>query len=163
MKPSTQNRLIAMERELLDARTHSLRTSTKWARRFPSVPGVYAVWDSSTGDVVYVGETSCLQDRMVDLGRWENHTCRRKLGKSLGCDGADESGLTRKMAARYRVAAIPVSFGRREFEEYLRRRWAKTLLNKRSPRVAKNAAYDWVAPSRPQLEKSGPRAFTVAV
>ena len=108
-------------------------------------PGVYAIWDMRSRVVIYVGETSCLRDRLADLGRWHNHTCRRKLAVELGFRRTQARELSSAMAARYALRFIEVPFGRTELEEFLRLRWRQTLINSPSKRLLRGPHYGWVA------------------
>jgi hypothetical protein len=115
-----------------------------WAADIPAAPGVYALWDSSSGTMVYVGETSSLRHRMRDLGRSVNHTCRRKLAVRHNLIDASEVELSAMIGRLYVLSFLPVSLGRLELEEYLSLRHVATLLNSPGRRLLRGSSYDWV-------------------
>src|SRR5438045_6533852 len=98
MDQTSRDKLIEMERQLIESARRPLCGEGDWGEGIPSAPGVYAVWHSKRDEIVYVGQTTGLYQRMSDLGRWRNHTCRRKLGVALGHDGSDERRLSAKLA-----------------------------------------------------------------
>jgi hypothetical protein len=151
MNETIRQTLSSMEAELQRAPTRPLCSAHDWATDVPLSPGVYAVWEVESRDVLYVGETTCLRDRMRDMGRWENHICRRKLAGKLGFGRSDESVLSTALAERYVLAYLPVALGRVELEEYLSLRWQETLINSPSRRLRRGTQYDWVQPVRPRL------------
>lgn len=136
-----------MEQKLLQAPRRSLCGSGNWTEDVPVTPGVYAVWHTKSGALVYVGETSCLHKRMADIGRWRNHTCRRKLGAQLGFGGQDERALSSALARDYTLSFLAVDFGRTELEEYLYIRWRETLINSPPRRIFLTNQYAWVTPA----------------
>lgn len=155
MDENTRSTLRSLEIVLLNAEPTPLCGSAVWAADIPMLPGVYAVWDVRSRDVVYIGATSCLRDRMLDFGRWKNHTCRRKLGRKLGFDDSDEVALSAALAKRYVLSFVPVFLGRSELEEYLYLRWRETLLNSPPRRLERGTQYRWVKASRPRLRTIG--------
>jgi len=98
---------------------------------FPRNPGVYCVFED--GDLIYVGETGDLNERMRDLLDTRSHTLRRSLGKAKFGDHPAyqpaspsvkfpqeiESLLTQFMLEHLKVKAAPVILGRKEIEEKL--------------------------------------------
>ena len=144
MNPQFRTMLRTMERKLTNSARRPLCAGIGWTDGIPDSPGVYVVWQAKSGKPVYVGETACLSKRMADIGRWRNHTCRRKLGERLGHDGSDELMLSMAFAARYMLSFLPVAFGRTEFEEYLYLRWRRTLVNSPPMRIHYTSQYDWV-------------------
>jgi hypothetical protein len=115
-----------------------------WAADVPASPGVYALWDLSSGELVYVGETASLRDRMRDLGRSVNHTCRRKLAIRHKIVGASEEVISAAMSKHYLLSFLPVSLGRIELEEYLSLRHQRTIINSPGRRLLRGATYSWV-------------------
>lgn len=53
-----------------------------WAADVPAALGVYALWNLSSGEMIYVGETASLRHRMRDLGRSVNN--RKSIVNSPG-------------------------------------------------------------------------------
>jgi GIY-YIG catalytic domain len=148
MQETIKEELRSLEKNFLAAPRMILFDPSGWTDAIPQSPGVYAIWDRSTDKLVYVGETSCLRDRMKDLGRRVNHTCRRTLSKKLKLDSASEQFLSRAISKKYSLSYIEVHFGRTELEEYLVLRWRSTLINKRAFRLLSHDCYDWVKPQR---------------
>ena len=134
---------IALQR----APRRSVFVDGTWAADIPATPGVYALWDLSTAEMVYVGETASLRDRMRDLGRSINHTCRRKLAVRHKIVGASEQVISAAMSQHYVLSFLPVSLGRTELEEYLSVRHRRTIVNSPGRRLLRGSAYSWVEPA----------------
>ncbi len=117
-----------------------------WSSDIPAMPGVYALWDTSTGKMVYVGETSSLLHRMHDLGRSINHTCRRKLAAMHHLVDGSEDAISAVISKHYVLSYLPVSLGRAELEEYLSLRHRRTLVNSPGRRLLRGSSYEWVEP-----------------
>lgn len=151
MDQSTLKQLVSLEAALLAAPMRPLFSSPSWADDVPEAPGVYAVWDRHKGTVVYVGETTCLRDRMTDLGRWANHTCRRKLAKKHRWHRMSASDMSAALGKRYGMSFLTVPFGRLELEEYLSLRWKESLVNSPSKRVLRSGYYEHVERAKPTM------------
>src|SRR5215218_3975933 len=121
----------------------------RWVADVPTSPGVYVLSQRTSDCPVYVGETTNLRARMKDLGRYENHTCRRKLAKQLRIERGDEAILSTAIARTHTLSYLEVRLGRAELEEYLRVRWSKSLLN--APGRRHRVLYDWVDPEDCQV------------
>jgi hypothetical protein len=151
MYSQTRDTLAELERLLWEAPRRRLCESTGWAEDIPSLGGVYAVWEGNSNALVYIGSTVCLRDRMRDIGRKVNHTCRRKLAHRMKLQQASEADLSRALARRYTLSFLEVDFGRVELEEYLSLRWkSRQLINSPSRRILRSSQYGWV--------ESGPRS-----
>lgn len=162
MRLTVRRRLERLEAKLLSATPRRLFDAPDWARDVPAAPGVYALWDTHTRTVAYVGETASLRHRMHDLGRSVNHTCRRKIAGELGLIGVPESELSLAMGKRYLISTLPVDFGRAELEEYLTLRWRETILNSPGKRLHRGGRYAWVEPSLARLPAAVVRAARLA-
>ena len=147
MNETLNRQLETLERDLVEAQPMQLFSAPSWTESVPDVPGVYAVWSVTAKQPIYVGETSDLRARMRDLGRYANHTCRRKLSERLGVGPEDERVLSEAIAKEHAASLLPVEFGRRELEEYLRVRWKGPLLNSAGPRQQRR--FGWVQPKLP--------------
>jgi len=135
------------ERSITSAARRRLTASADWFADVPQRAGVYAIWDIDTAELVYVGETSDLRARFVDLGRYENHTFRRTAARLLRVPrAAGEEQLSAAMARRFEIGFCQVAFGRAEVEEYLILRYRRTLLNKPARRLLRGDQYAWVTP-----------------
>jgi hypothetical protein len=158
MRRSVRQRLERLEADVLAVAPRPLFAAHDWTRDIPTDPGVYVLWDSRSGDVVYVGETASLRLRMRDLGRSVNHTCRRKIAAALGLVGVPEAELSAAIGRRYLLSFLAVDFGRCELEEYLMLRWRDSILNAPGQRLHRSGRYDWVEPARPRLSRATLRA-----
>jgi hypothetical protein len=125
-----------------------IELTREWARRFPSVAGVYAVFDK--GELIYVGETGKISARMEDFLSSCNHVLRRSIGNRLF---ADEAGFRKAtahkgfpdhiealVAAYIRdhlvVTPVVVVFGRSEIEEHMTEKY-RPLYNSKGKRGSK--------------------------
>lgn len=141
--------LVRLEEQLLTAPRHRIFGGRDWRANAPREPGVYVLWDTRTGKVVYVGQSGNLWYRLSDLGRCVNHTCRRKMAAMLNLPASDDKTLSNAIARRYAISYIEVFIGRAELEEYLILRWRANALNRRSPRLEKGTRYHWVETMKP--------------
>lgn len=153
MDASVREQLESLEGTLLAAPVRSVLSSQIWADDVPAVPGVYAIWDGQTGHPIYVGETASLRERMIDLGRTVNHTCRRKIIDILKLAGRPEPEISLAMSKRYFLSFIPVFLGRAELEDYLALRWRQTILNQPAVRLVRGDMYRWVQPTNPTMKR----------
>lgn len=158
MDAQTRDTLRRLEADIFDAPRYRLLDGRDWAREVPPDPGVYVVWDKTLDEPVYVGETSSLAHRMRDIAHWENHTCRRKLAAVLKIARGDEHALSAALAEAYTISFLALSFGRVEFEEYLRVRWGKSVINSPARRMAR--VYAWVPAALPREQRPRPRRAT---
>lgn len=102
--------------------------SDSWPAEVPDAPGVYLIWNRAS-ELVYVGETANLRERMKDICRTCNHTCRRKVGRvEFGAtiepatrrfDAEAEARVTAYFKDELKVAFAEVNMGRKELEHYL--------------------------------------------
>lgn len=150
---ATRAHLRHLEKKIVGAEPRRLLDVTDWADEVPESPGVYALWDTQSEDVVYVGETASLRHRMRDLGRTVNHTCRKKLAVDLKLEQSGDAELTAAIAKRYLLSFVAVDLGRKELEEYLTLRSRQTLLNAPGIRLHKGSRDAWVKPRNPKFPK----------
>lgn len=120
----------------------SIQLDLKWIKSLKNLdlPGVYIFFENN--QPCYVGETGNLKKRMNDLRNTKNHTLRRNFGhkhfqnhskfsKASAKKSFDleiETLLVKMMVKNLTVSLLPVSLGRKEFEEYLCKKY--DLLNK---------------------------------
>ena len=111
----------------------------------PNSPGIYAIFENK--ELIYVGESGCLRERVGDLFRTRNHSFRRSLGAErfadfVGFERATtkrgfsleiEAALTQLCADCLSILIVPVAFGRKEIEEQFVAAGGK-LRNKRGQR-----------------------------
>lgn len=126
------------EMALLAAPRHKLNFDNNWRANIDKAPGVYAIFDKD--QLVYIGETANLYQRMGEIGRTYNHSFRKKLGKKLqpgavmGKNSRTyeldlEDLLTSYCNSNISVACKPLAFGRLEVESYLIHKHKDILLN----------------------------------
>lgn len=104
----------------------------EWAKNnFPSKPGVYCFFES--GNLVYVGESGNLCERMKDMLNTKNHNLRRLIGESKfskhkGYKKASskqsyseeiEVKLVEWIKNSLTVSSVPIHIGRKEFEDWV--------------------------------------------
>lgn len=106
--------------------------TSKWSSKVPKLPGIYVVWNQDN-IIVYVGETSNLQERMNDLIDTRHHTLRRAIGHMEFSKEPDFQKANSKVKFPPRIEEMITEFfknnlsltycatkiGRKEFEEYL--------------------------------------------
>ncbi|MDB5052321.1 MAG: hypothetical protein JWM44_371 [Bacilli bacterium] len=112
------------------------RGKRQCSAKLPKLSGIYVVWNQDN-KIVYVGETSNLQERMNDLKDTRHHTLRRAIGHSeffreLGYYKATskkkfpahiEDLITKFFLDNLNLTYCSTKIGRKEFEEYLVRRY----------------------------------------
>jgi hypothetical protein len=112
---------------------------------FSDKQGVYCIFEHD--ELIYVGETGSLKERMKDIFRTMNHSFRRSLGKRQFANvaGVSEANsktnfpfdvelqLTEYMESNIRVALTPVAIGRKEVEEIIVKKHAP-VFNSRGQR-----------------------------
>lgn len=135
MKEKEINRYFAGLESQLKKGTirQSIQLDLKWIKSLKNldVPGVYMFFENN--QPCYVRETGNLKKRMNDLRNTKNHTLRRNFGHKhfqnhpkfskasakISFDPEIETLLVKMMVKSITVSLLPVSLGRKEFEEYL--------------------------------------------
>lgn len=141
-------RLLELEEQLLSAPRHPVLLTPEWRNLYPRDPGVYLVFEDD--GLVYAGETGSIRARMGDWFDSRNHVIRRNIGERhfskvpgfvkasarVGFPADIEAMLETRIRERFKVAALPVHFGRVELEEHLVEKHGLTRhYNKRSRRA----------------------------
>jgi len=134
-----QNKLLKYENKLINTNRHTF-FDDDWKQIFPNHSGVYVIWEKE--QPIYVGETSGLKSRMLDIMRPINHAFTKKISNKYNL--FDLTELRKFMLDNYKLSYIKVDLGRSEIEEYLILRWRKTLINKPTTRLLKGEQYSWV-------------------
>ena len=106
----------------------------EWSKAMPGEPGVYAWFEGN--NLIYVGESGLLCDRLDDARRTYNHTLRRSLGRTRFSKLKHYRPATgsKKFPANIEkrlddlmktltVSVVPVPFGRTEVEEYMKEKY----------------------------------------
>lgn len=156
MDTTIHTQLETLEAALIAAPCHEPFASPTWTLAVPEAPGVYVLWDVRAREPVYVGETACLRQRMIDFGRYRNHSARRKLAEQLRLAAGDEAGISAAIRERYVVSYLEVHLGRKELEEFLTLKWAGRLLNATTPRAHAPGRFHGVVPCAPRWTVSTP-------
>lgn len=123
------------EKILLNTDKIAFNFDKKWSSNFPNKPGIYAIFDQ--GELVYIGETADLKERMKDVKRTYNHSFRKKLGRHLydaqivknKYSDQVEADLNEYFELNLTFTFRVLIFGRLEVETCLINRNKKTLLN----------------------------------
>lgn len=131
------NRLFQkVELQLRESEKIQIYGVTNWSSTLPKLPGIYAVWNRNN-QIVYVGETSNLQERMNDLKDTRHHTLRRSVGHMEFSREPDfhranskikfspriEEMVTDYFKANLSLTYCATKIGRKEFEEYLMKKY----------------------------------------
>jgi len=127
MSKAKERFLKNAKRELVNKKPIPLYEKA-WEKSLKIRNAVYVIWENK--NPCYVGETCNLIERAGDLHRIDNHTFRNKISKLF--PHKKGKALTDFMAKKYKISYLPVSYGRKELEEYLILGWVKKykLLNK---------------------------------
>ena len=141
LSKQVRSKLEGYEKTLISSARLTPLSTTAWASEVPQEAGVYVIWQGKKQ--IYVGQTSSLRARMVDLARPINHTFSRKTCKALEIAETSIEDFKKAMK-KYRLSYIQVPFGRSELEEYLALRWRKSLINQPAARLLKSPQYSWV-------------------
>jgi hypothetical protein len=135
--------VIESERLLLYGNKIKFSFDKNWSNNFTKLAGVYAIFCND--DLLYIGESASIKERMKEIKRTINHSFRKKLGKHLYCDAIITNGkfdneiensLNEYYITNLYVSFIEIEFGRIEIEEELIKR-NKNLLNSISLRSSK--------------------------
>ena len=117
-------------KQLLNHRTAvSFSNSREWALQMTPSAGVYTIFEDE--NLVYIGESGCIRERMGDLLDTRNHSLRRHLGETLYSNTSGyhkattkqkypnniEKRLNRYMVQHLKIKPVVVPFGRKEIEE----------------------------------------------
>ena len=128
---ATQQELARLEAILLDpTRRAPVNLTREWAFSFPREAGVYAWFEGP--ELIYVGESGLLWERLDDARVTMHHSLRRSLGNERLCQlqgFAKVNNKTRfvpeleskldEILRTLLICAVSVRFGRKEFEEFM--------------------------------------------
>lgn len=148
MNKSTERRLFNLEKRLVRKKRLKPLAEDGWAKNITGNAGVYVLWSNKTREPIYVGETSCLNQRMSDIGRTVNHTFRRIIAGIRRWTLLDDNQLSFRISREFDLSFIELHLGRAELEEYLIIRWREFLVNKKDKRVRRGDWYEKVQPIR---------------
>lgn len=126
-----------------------MELTRKWAKTFPKESGVYMLFEKEK--LVYVGESGSISGRVMDMLNSRHHTVRRALGELRykevpGYKKATSSikypdhieKLVEATMKSFKISALQIPFGRKEFEEHIDSKY-KPELNRKGRRGRNNA------------------------
>ena len=110
-----------------------LTLTREWTAGIPNLAGVYALKQTDSDNLVYVGETGSLRGRMKDLLDSGHHTVRRTIGERFYFEIEGFVKATSKVkfpdhieilvndhiCTKLSIAYIEVKLGRKELEEFI--------------------------------------------
>lgn len=120
---------------LINKKRQPIVLNRNWSREFFDMPGVYVFFENN--NIVYVGETASIKERMRDILDTRHHTLRRKIGalnfsEVIGYKKANskikfvpkiEDSVSDWMIKKMKLSFIQVSLGRKELEELIIERY----------------------------------------
>jgi excinuclease UvrABC nuclease subunit len=115
--------------QLINKKRLSITLNRVWSLDFFDAPGVYVFFEKN--NIVYVGETTSIKERMRDVLDTRHHTLRRKIGAlnfsdMLGFRKANsktkftpqiEELVSKWMVKNMELSFIKLDLGRKELEE----------------------------------------------
>lgn len=121
-----------VEQRLNECERIQIYGTSKWSAKLPKLHGIYIIRNRDN-EIVYVGESSNLQERMNDLKDTRHHTLRRAVGhmefsKEPNFHRATskkkfpehiEDLITDFFKADLSLSYCATNIGRKEFEEFL--------------------------------------------
>ncbi|WP_158974291.1 GIY-YIG nuclease family protein [Cellulophaga sp. L1A9] len=125
------------EDELFNSKRIKFKKCKDWRKdNVPSEAGVYAIFENDN-DLIYIGESGNLKDRMNEINRTVNHSFRKQFGH-LRYNGIKsrkkftddiETLLDDYFSENLFVSLLPVNFGRLEIETYLISKYQDKVIN----------------------------------
>ena len=123
--------LKTLENSLLKTIKIDIELNRQWSSKFPDEPGVYIFFEKDK--IVYVGETSSIKKRMINILDTRHHTIRRKIGKFNFSTNPKYSKAASKpkflpelektinnwMTSKMKLSFLPIYLGRKELEAYI--------------------------------------------
>jgi hypothetical protein len=126
----------------------NMELTRDWARTFSKSSGVYMLFENK--QLVYIGESGSITGRVMDMLNSRHHTVRRAIGEKRfahvnGFAKATSSikfpphieELVQSLLLTFKISALPISFGRKEFEEYIQAKYSPEL-NRKGKRGVKS-------------------------
>jgi len=125
------------EKELFNSERIQFKKCRIWRKEnVPNEAGIYAVFENRD-NLLYIGESGNLKDRMSEMNRTVNHSFRKQLGH-LRYNGVKsrkkftediERLLDEYFENNLFVSFLPVNYGRLEIETYLITQYQERLIN----------------------------------
>jgi excinuclease UvrABC nuclease subunit len=121
---------------LINKERLTITLNRAWSRDFFDGPGVYVFFEKN--NIVYVGETTSIKERMRDVLDTRHHTLRRKIGafnfsEVPGFKKANskakfitqiEDLVSEWMNKKMKFSFVQASLGRKELEELIIKRYS---------------------------------------
>ncbi|MCM4156254.1 GIY-YIG nuclease family protein [Gramella sp. AN32] len=129
--------LERIEKELFNSKRIKFKKCKDWRKNnVPNEPGIYAIFENDD-NLIYIGESGNLKDRMNEINRTVNHSFRKQFGylryrgiKSRKKFTDDiEMLLDEYFANNIYVSFLPINFGRLEVESYLIGKFQEKVIN----------------------------------
>lgn len=133
------------QNDLFSSEKHKFQKDKNWRDlSIPNTPGVYALYENKT-NLLYIGETGNLRERMSEINRTVNHSFRKQLGYSKfggvksrkKYDDFIEEQLDEFFIEKLYVSFLEVNFGRLEIETFIITNNQEKLLNSEKKRKLK--------------------------
>lgn len=125
------------EKELFDSKRIKFKKCKDWRKEnVPNEAGIYAIFEKEN-ELLYIGESGNLKDRMGEINRTVNHSFRKQFGH-LRYNGIKsrkkftddiEILLDEYFANDLFVSFLPVNLGRLEIETHLITKFQENLMN----------------------------------
>lgn len=126
----------------------NMELTRSWAKSFTQSSGVYMLFEND--HLVYIGESGSISGRVMDMLNSRHHTVRRAIGEKRfahinGFAKATSSikfpphieELVQGLLLTFKISVLPISFGRKEFEEYIQAKYSPEL-NRKGKRGVKS-------------------------
>ena len=125
------------ENQLLNSNRIKFKKCKDWRKEnVPNEPGIYAIFENDD-ELIYIGESGNLKDRMNEINRTVNYSFRKQFGhiRYKGIKSrkkfADEVEILIDdyFAQNLYVSFLPINFGRLEIETFLIDKYQVKLFN----------------------------------
>jgi hypothetical protein len=129
--------LINAENDLFNLPMIKFKKCRFWREdNVPNLAGIYAVFNEK-GELLYIGESGDMRERMNEINRTVNHSFRKQFGhikfggikSKKKFDDRVETLLDNYFDEKLYVSFLPVNFGRLEIETYLISKHQEKLYN----------------------------------
>lgn len=125
------------ENQLMHSNRLKFKKCKNWRNEnVPDEAGIYAIFENEN-ELIYIGESGNLKDRMNEINRTVNHSFRKQFGH-LRYNGIKsrkkftddvELLLDEYFANNLYVSFLPINFGRLEIETYLIDKYQEKIFN----------------------------------
>lgn len=132
-----ENTFKNAENQLLNSNRIKFKKCKNWRKdNVPNEPGIYAIFENNN-ELIYIGESGNLKDRMNEINRTVNHSFRKQFGhirfngikSRIKFNNEVEILLDDYFANNLYVSFLPINFGRLEIETFLIDKYQEKLFN----------------------------------